>query len=291
MANTLVKDYQVNSRKHTEMVSSTLITFFLALGALAMVIPFVWMVSTSFDNDALFNIPFPPRFYPKLLTLDNYRLAFTNVSMLKYMFNSLLVAVGTILISLLSAIMSGYALSKINFKGRNVILLLALSTMMIPGEVTMTSRFFLFDKLGLADSYWAFWLPASAYVFGTFFAKQYIDSIPDSLRESALIDGAGELRIAFQIYMPLCGALIATLTILLFLGSWNDFLWPLIILSSPEKYTLQLGIALFSYNQGLNEMPAIRMATTVICIIPILILYLFLQRYIVESIALTGLKQ
>ncbi|HBG76626.1 MAG TPA: ABC transporter permease, partial [Clostridiales bacterium] len=226
-----------------------------------------------------------------LLTLDNYRLAFTNVSMLKYMFNSLLVAVGTILISLLSAIMSGYALSKINFKGRNVILLLALSTMMIPGEVTMTSRFFLFDKLGLADSYWAFWLPASAYVFGTFFAKQYIDSIPDSLRESALIDGAGELRIAFQIYMPLCGALIATLTILLFLGSWNDFLWPLIILSSPEKYTLQLGIALFSYNQGLNEMPAIRMATTVICIIPILILYLFLQRYIVESIALTGLKQ
>ena len=284
MANTLVKDYQVNSRKHTEMVSSTLITFFLALGALAMVIPFVWMVSTSFDNDALFNIPFPPRFYPKLLTLDNYRLAFPNVSMLKYILNSLLVAVGTILISLLSAIMSGYALSKINFKGRNVILLLALSTMMIPGEVTMTSRFFLFDKLGLADSYWAFWLPASAYVFGTFFAKQYIDSIPDSLRESALIDGAGELRIAFQIYMPLCGALIATLTILLFLGSWNDFLWPLIILSSPEKYTLQLGIALFSYNQGLNEMPAIRMATTVICIIPILILYLFLQRYIASSL-------
>ena len=169
--------------------------------------------------------------------------------------------------------------------------MIALSTMMVPGEVTMTSRYFLFNRLGLTDSYWAFWLPTVAYMFGTYFTKQYMDSIPDSLRESALLDGAGELRIAFQIYMPLCGALIATLTILLFLGAWNDFLWPLIILSSPQKYTLQLGIAMFSYNQGLNQMPAIRMATTVIAIIPILILYLFLQRYIVESIALSGVKQ
>jgi len=145
------------------------------------------------------------------------------------------------------------------------------------------------------DSYLAFWLPAAAYAFGTFFVKQYMDSIPDSLRESARIDGAGELRIALQIYMPLCGALIATLVILIFLGTWNDFMWPMIILTSPSRYTLQLGIAMFAMTgdgsmQNTN-MPAIRLAVTAVSIIPVLIMYLCLQRYIVESIALSGVKQ
>ena len=174
---------------------------------------------------------------------------------------------------------------------RALVLILALSTMMVPGEVTMVSRYFLFQKMGLINTYWAFWIPAFAYPFGTFFAKQYMDSIPGSLREAALVDGAGELRIAFQIFMPLCGALIATLTVLLFLGTWNDFMWPMLILTSPKKYTLQVGVALFSTNGGLSQQPGIRMATTCISIIPVLIMYLFLQRYIVASIALSGVKQ
>jgi multiple sugar transport system permease protein len=166
--------------------------------------------------------------------------------------------------------------------------------MMIPAEVTMTARFYLFHKMRLTNSYFAFWLPSFAYVFGTFFVKQYMDSIPDSLRESARLDGAGELRIALRIYLPLCGALIATLVELLFLGTWNDFMWPLIILLSPRKYTLQLGIAMFSMNQGSSssaQLPAVRLAITFVSVIPILIVYLFLQRYIVESIALSGVKQ
>lgn len=280
------------SLKGEKRLNQTLIIVILALGTLTMIVPFWWMISTSFDGAVTVDdIPFPPRFYPLEPSLENYKVAFTNVPMIKYIGNSLLVAVGNMVISIFSAICAGYALSKIPFKGRGLILMLALSTMMVPGEVTMVSRYFLFQKLGLVNSYWAFWLPAFAYIFGTFFAKQYMDSIPDSLRESALMDGAGELRIALQIFMPLCGALVATLAVLLFLGSWNDFMWPMIILTSPKKYTLQVGVALFATNGGLSKQPGIRMASTCISIIPILIVYLFLQRYIVESIALSGVKQ
>lgn len=280
------------SLRGEKITNQVIICVILALGTLTMIIPFWWMISTSFDGAVTVDsIPFPPRFYPLTPSLDNYKLAFSNVPMIKYIGNSLLVAVVNMVIAIFSAICAGYALSKIPFKGRGAILMLALSTMMIPGEVTMVSRFFLFQKLHLINTYWAFWLPSFAYIFGTFFAKQYMDSIPTSLRESALMDGAGELRIAVQIFMPLCGALVATLAVLLFLGSWNDFMWPLLVLTSPKKYTLQVGVALFATNGGLSQQPGVRMACTCISIIPILIVYLFLQRYIVESIALSGVKQ
>jgi len=171
------------------------------------------------------------------------------------------------------------------------VLLGALATLMVPFEVTMVPTFFLFKTLNLTNSYLAFYLPAINYVFGTFFAKQYFDTIPSSFRESALIDGANDFTICLRIYIPLCGALAATLVVLQFLGVWNDFLWPLIILNSPAKYTVQVGVAMFTWDRGMQQMPAIRMASSCIVIIPVLILYLFLQRYIVESIALSGIKQ
>lgn len=292
MTKSAVAPRKTTSLKGEKRFNQAVLWIILALGTLTMIVPFWWMISTSFDGAVTVDdIPFPPRFYPLEPSLKNYQMAFTNVPMVKYIGNSLLVACGNMVVSIFSAICCGYSLSKVPFKGKNAILMLALSTMMVPGEVTMVARYFLFQKMGLANSYWAFWLPAFAYVFGTFFAKQYMDSIPDSLRESALMDGAGELRIALQIFMPLCGALVATLAVLLFLGSWNDFMWPLIILTSPKKYTLQVGVALFATNGGLSKQPGIRMASTCISIIPILIVYLFLQRYIVESIALSGVKQ
>ena len=266
----------------------------LAIGSLTMIIPFWWMISTAFDAAAMFDLVMPPVFWPREFTTNAFYMAFNNVPMMRFMLNTFIVAAGNITISILSAIMAGYALSKIRFKGATVVLIIALSTLMVPPEVMMVPRFFLFHRLGLVNSYLAFWLPAAAYAFGTFFAKQYMDSIPDSLRESARIDGAGELRIALQIYMPLCGALIATLVVLIFLGTWNDFMWPMIILTSPSRYTLQLGIAMFSMAQGGAQsaaLPAIRLAITTVSIIPVLIMYLCLQRFIVESIALSGVKQ
>lgn len=292
--NTAVTNQRHSSHKRKTMIGQAIIITVLAIGSLTMIVPFAWMLATSFDMDSMYDLVVPPRFWPGTPTVSTYQIAMTNIPMFRYMLNSITVAIGTILISVFSAVSAGYAISKVRFKGRNVVLMIALSTLMVPGEVTMTARFYLFHRMGLTDSYWAFWLPAFAYVFGTFFVKQYMDSVPDSLRESAHLDGAGELRIALQIYLPLCGALIATLVVLLFLGVWNDFMWPMLILSSPRKYTLQLGIAMFSMNQGsssTSSLPAVRLAITCVSIIPILILYLFLQRFIVESIALSGMKQ
>jgi len=282
------------SHKRRKMISQVLIILVLAIGSLTMIIPFLWMLATSFDSASMFELVIPPRFWPLEPTWSAYEIAVTNMPIFRYMLNSLVVATGNILIAVFSAVTAGYAISKVRFKGRNIVLMIALSTLMIPGEVTMTSRFFLFMRMGLMDTYFAFWLLSFAYVFGTFFVKQYMDTIPDSLRESARLDGARELRIALQIYLPLCGALIATLVVLLFLGTWNDFMWPLIVLFSPRKYTLQLGIAMFSMNSGSSgstQLPAVRLAVTCVSIVPVLIMYLFLQRYIVESIALSGVKQ
>ncbi|MEW4372565.1 carbohydrate ABC transporter permease [Paenibacillus kandeliae] len=272
-------------------LNSAIILFVLCLVSITMVIPFVWMVTTSFDWGARLNVPFPPRFWPDDPSLRTYRAALTNVDLLRYIFNSFLVAAGTILISLISALMSGYALSKIRFKGAGIVLVLALSTMMIPFEMTMIPQYMLFNQLHLLDTYWVFYLPALNYAFGTFLCKQFIDGLPGELREAALIDGASEFSIFPRIYLAICMPIVATMIILQFLGVWNELIWPLLALNDPNKYTIQLGLAMFNYNNGTRQMPSIIMAATCVSLIPVLLLYMFLQKYIVESIATTGIKQ
>ncbi|WP_188692339.1 carbohydrate ABC transporter permease [Pullulanibacillus camelliae] len=281
---------KVKSQKRSKRIGNWILTLILLLGSIVMVIPFIWMAMTSFDWGARLTIPFPPRFWPKEFSTMTYQTAFTNIPMIKYMVNSLIVAVGVILVSLFSALFSGYAISKLKFKGSGIVLVAALSTMMIPFEVTMIPQYLLFDKMHLLDSYWAFYLPALNYAFGTFLAKAFIDQLPGTLREAAIIDGASELKVFLRVYLPLCIPILATMTILQFLAVWNDLLWPLLALQSPAKYTIQLGLAMFTYNQG-TPLPSVIMAATTASLIPVIILYLFLQRFIVESIALSGIKQ
>ncbi|UVI33001.1 carbohydrate ABC transporter permease [Paenibacillus spongiae] len=278
-------------RKRRGSTGQWVITLVLLAGSLVMIVPFLWMVMTSFDWGARLNITFPPKLWPEEPSIKPYRAAFTNIPMMNYIFNSFLVSVGVILVSAMSALLSGYALSKLRFKGSNAVLLLALSTMMIPFEMTMIPQYLLFSKIGLIDTYWAFYLPALNYAFGTFLAKAFIDQLPSALREAAIIDGAREISVFWRIYLPLCTPIIATMIILLFLGVWNDMLWPLLALKSASKYTIQIGLAMFTYNNGLNQQPAIIMAATAVSLIPIVVVYLFLQRYIIESIALSGIKQ
>jgi multiple sugar transport system permease protein len=278
------------NRRKAKFLSNAVLIIILALGSLVMIIPFIWMLLTSFDWGARLNIPFPPRFWPKEASIRTYELAFTNIPMLKYIFNSLIVSLGVIIVSLMSAVLSGYAISKLNFRGSAIVLVLALSTMMIPFEMTMIPQYLLFDKLNLLDTYWAFYLPALNYAFGTFLAKSFIDQIPSTLREAAIIDGASELIVFLKIYMPLCLPILATMVILQFLAVWNDLLWPLLALKTPDKYTIQLGLAMFSYNKNV-PLPSVIMAATTVSLLPVIITYLFLQRYIVESIALSGIKQ
>ena len=278
------------NRRKAKLFSNAVLIIILSLGSLVMIVPFIWMLLTSFDWGARLNIPFPPRFWPKEASIRTYELAFTNIPMLKYIFNSLFVSLGVIIVSLMSAVLSGYAISKLNFRGSAIVLVLALSTMMIPFEMTMIPQYLLFDKLNLLDTYWAFYLPALNYAFGTFLAKSFIDQIPSTLREAAIIDGASELIVFLKIYMPLCLPILATMVILQFLAVWNDLLWPLLALKTPDKYTIQLGLAMFSYNKNV-PLPSVIMAATTVSLLPVIITYLFLQRYIVESIALSGIKQ
>ncbi|QNF30816.1 carbohydrate ABC transporter permease [Metabacillus sp. KUDC1714] len=278
------------SLNRSKVISDWILTSVLLIGSLVMVIPFIWMVFTSFDWAARLKIPFPPRFWPEEFSIRTYQMAFTNIPMLKYMINSLIVSVGVILFSLTSALLSGYAISKLKFKGANIVLLLALSTMMIPFEMTMIPQYLMFAEFKLLDTYWAFFLPALNYAFGTFLAKSFIDQLPGSLREAAIIDGASEFTVFIKIYLPLCIPILATMIILQFLAVWNDLLWPLLALKTPDKYTIQLGLAMFSYNKDL-PLPSVIMAATTVSLIPVIVLYLFLQRFIVESIALSGIKQ
>ncbi len=268
-----------------------LIVIVLTLGSLMMIVPFLWMVITSFDWGARLAISFPPKLWPEEPSLKTYKSAFTTIPMFRYILNSALISGGVIAVSSISALLSGYALSKFNFRGASIVLLLALSTMMIPFEMTMIPQYLLFSKLGLVDNYLAFYLPAINYAFGTFLAKAFIDQLPSALREAAIIDGANEWTVFWRVFFPLCTPILATMVILLFLSVWNDLLWPLLVLTTASKYTIQIGLAMFTYDNGINQQPAIIMAATTISLLPVLIVYLFLQRYIIESIALSGLKQ
>lgn len=264
----------------------------LIVGAVLMVVPFVFMLSTSFNGKAWLQIPFPPQVVPSEFSLRAYTTAIESIHLGRLYLNTGLIALVQIAISLTSALLSGYALSKIRPRGSKIILILILTTMMIPAEASLIPNFLTFKDFGMLNTYLPFWIPALAYAFGTFFVKQYLDGLPDALREAAKLDGAGEMRILFAIYTPLAKPVLATCTILLFLSIWNSFLWPLVIINDPALYTIQLGISQFAASVGGNQyvLPAANMAVTVLSVIPVLVLYLFLQRYIVESVASTAVK-
>lgn len=287
----------LNTNKANKIVTIFFTGGLLTIGSMIMLIPFIWMLSVSFDAKTVTTIPFPPRIIPEEFSLNNMISAILNIKIWNLYLNSFTVAAGVILISVISALMSGYAMSKIKFSGWKIVLFICLATIMIPQESTIIPVFMLFKKIGLLNSYMAFYLPAASYAFGTFLAKQYFDGLPDSLREAAFIDGAGEFSIFVRVFLPLAGTITASLVILQFLANWNNLLMPLILLTKESKYTMQIGLALFRNgmsntgdSQGASY-PGVIMAGSVLSVFPVLVVYLFLQRFIVQSIALSGIKQ
>lgn len=264
----------------------------LAIGSIAILLPFIFMISTSFNGQARLSVPFPPQVIPEEFSTEAYSIATTGIDVWRLYGNTFLVAAVEIILSLGSALLAGYSLSKIRPRGSNIILMVALATMMIPVEATIIPNFLTFKWLGMLDTYWALWLPAIAFPFGTFLVKQYLDSVPDELREAARIDGASELRTLVLVYAPLAKGIIATLVILVFLGSWNSYLWPLIVINNPQMYTIQLGLAAFSQTVGEDTyaLPDVNLAATVLSLLPVLAIYLFFQRYIIASVASTAVK-
>jgi multiple sugar transport system permease protein len=260
----------------------------LTIGLVAVVSPFAWMLVSSVTPPGEI-LRVPPTWLPAHATLDNYRGLFARMNVATYLTNSVLVAAAVTLGNLVFCSMVGYVLAKINFVGRRVLLVLVLGIMMVPGMVTFVPLFILVSNLGLTNTYLGLILPFLVGPVGIFLMRQFISGLPDELIDAARVDGAGELRIFARIVLPLCGPALATLSILTFLGSWNNFLWPLVVAQTEDKYTLPVALALYSIGQNATEY-GLLLTGAVVIVVPIVLVFLVLQRHFVHGIATTGIK-
>lgn len=259
----------------------------LIIWLLISVIPFVWMVSTSFKGPGEIFI-FPPRWIPRNPTFNNYIDLFQEMNFGRPFLNSVLVSLSTTFLSVLIATMAGYGFAKFHFKNKNLLFLFILATIMVPGQITMIPVFLLLSRMNLLNTYWGLILPAIANAFNIFFMRQYIMGVPDELIEAAKIDGAHEGWIFFRIILPLARPAMAAITIFTFTGSWNNFLWPLIIATDESMYTLPVAVSVLGGQY--TENIAMQMAGSVIVILPLIIVFLFTQRYFIKGITFTGMK-
>ena len=258
------------------------------IGVAAVVLfPLLWMVSVSFMQPGEASA-FPPPLLPAHATLANYHELFARAGMGRYLFNSLLIATALTLLSLAFNLSAGYAFAKLQFRGRERIFQVLLGALVVPAQVTMIPLFLLMKWLHLVNSYGGVIVPALASVFGIFLVRQYARSIPDELLEAARLDGAGEWHIFARIVLPLLKPIIVTLAIFTFLGSWNDFMWPLIVLSDQGSLTAPVALAALSREHVQDN--ELMMAGSVVTILPVLILFLVLQRHYIQGLMLGGVK-
>lgn len=270
------------SRWNAPLVNGALLV--LALVSLA---PLLWMASVSFMPTGEAS-HFPPPLLPSVATLANYRELFARTGMARNFGNSLLVSVAITLGSLLVNTLAGYAFAKLRFAGKERIFQILLAALVIPAQVAMLPLFLMMKQLGLVNSFGGVIVPALATVFGIFLVRQYARSIPDELLEAARIDGAGELRIFFQIVLPMLKPVLVTLAIFTFMAAWNDFMWPLIVLTDQDHYTLPVALASLSREHIMDV--EMMMAGAVVTVLPVLLLFLLLQRYYIQGLLLGSVK-
>lgn len=259
----------------------------LIAGAVLALLPMVWMVSASLMPAGMANSS-PPHFFPPSLTLEHYRTLFERLNLGRYLLNSTIIAVTVTGLSLLINSLAGYAFAKLRFKGRDRAFRILLTGLVVPVQVAMLPLFLLLRELGFINSYWGVIVPGMASIFGIFLVRQYALSIPDDLLDAARIDGADEFRIYRSIVVPSITPILATLAIWTFLNTWNDFLWPLIVLSDEARWTLPVAIANLSGEHVQDT--ELMMAGSVVTVLPVLGVFLVLQRYYVEGIMLGSVK-
>ncbi|MFC5465512.1 carbohydrate ABC transporter permease [Lederbergia graminis] len=285
----MVDAQKTSSKRFTiRLLFRVAIVIVVLIGAFTMLVPFLWMILTSLKTDQnVFTIPVT--WLPEEFQWGNYLKAWEIADFSRYIFNSLFVTTIIMIFSLLFNSMAGYAFAKYRFRAREPLFLLLLSTMMIPGQVTMIPVYLILEQLGFLDSYFGLIVPGLATAFGIFIMRQFMLSIPDDFIDAARIDGASEARIFFQIILPISKPAISALGIFTFVGAWNDFLFPLLVISSDSMKTLPLAIASLAAGQYVQSWPLLMAAATFITL-PVIIVFFIGQRYFIEGIAMTGIK-
>ncbi|MGQ9870095.1 carbohydrate ABC transporter permease [Leptodesmis sp.] len=256
--------------------------------AVAMLIPLVWLISTSLKSPAEDIFQFPPQFLPSQPTLQNFATVWKTHPFGRYLVNSVIVSVLTVVLNLLFCSLAAYPLARLDFKGKDAIFTAIVATIMIPFQIVMIPLYILAVQLGLRNTYLGLIFPAIASAFGIFLLRQAFQGVPKELEEAARIDGCTELGIWWYVMLPSIRPALVTLAIFVFIGSWSDFLWPLIILDRPEYYTLPLGVATLAGTFSLDW--RLIAAGSVISIAPILLFFVLMQRYVVPTEASSGVK-
>jgi multiple sugar transport system permease protein len=252
-----------------------------------MLLPFFWMVTTSFKEESEV-LRMPPQWFPKDWLWRNYIKAWNVAPFGRYFFNSFFMAITTTIGEVITTILAAYAFAKMHFFGKNVLFAILLGTLMIPGQMLLIPNYVTITRLGWFDRYEALIIPWLASVFGIFLLRQFFRSIPNELQDAARIDGCSRLRFLWQIVVPLSKPAIMTVALLKFLGSWNAFLWVLIMTNSDKMRTVPVGLTLFSSEVGTAYEQL--MAASVLAIIPVLILFFFTQKQFIQGVARTGIK-
>ncbi|WP_327580536.1 carbohydrate ABC transporter permease [Nonomuraea sp. NBC_00507] len=259
----------------------------LTLGLALVVGPFLWTALSSVKPEREIRRD-PPTFWPETWTLDNFAELFERVNIGTAFANSVIIALVLVATNLLFCSMVGYAFAKLDFRGKNLAFGLVLVQLAIPAIVLMMPQFVLIARLGMVNTFIGIILPTVVTPLGVFMMRQFISDLPDELIDAARVDGAREFRIFFRIILPLCGPPLATLGLITFLGSWNNFLWPAVVAQSENMYTLPVALNILNGNEGTHY--NLLVAGSVVVIAPILFLFVFLQRFFIQGIATSGLK-
>jgi multiple sugar transport system permease protein len=235
------------------------------------------------------SVKYPPKLFPEEIDFSHYNFLFQNLEITRHFMNSLLIAILVTIISLLFNSMAAYAFAKLRFRIRDKLFRFLLSLMIVPGQVTMLPLFLMLKELGFINTYLGIIIPGIASVFGIFLLRQFMMSVPDSLIDAARIDGASDFKIFFKIILPLCKSILITLGIFTFIGAWNDFLWPLIVMTDSSMYTLPVALAnlMGEYTPDTELM----MAGSVITVIPVIVIFALVQKYYISGILIGSVKE
>ena len=276
------------NNKRKQLIVKIVAHLVLLLGAITMLVPFIWMLSSSVKSLGEVFV-FPPTLFGEKIVWENYTKISSRFDYLAYFLNSVKVSAWVVIFQVFTSATAGYVFAKLNFKGRDRIFTLYLATMMIPFHVTVITNFLQMSMYGLVNTLWSLMLPASVSAFGTFLMRQFFVTVPNELIEAAKIDGCNPFKTFLQICFPMAKPTIATLSIFCFMNVWNDYFTPLIYINESRKYTLPLGLASMKGMYS-TDWPVL-MASSVISVLPVLIAFLFAQDAFVKGVMMTGMKE